>query len=258
MTEELGDEVFAILHHCVLGFLELSLGNPGEALSHLEPLPARLERLGIREPREPGAFLSEEDAIEALIGAGRIEEAEARLEAWEELGREIERPRVLATAARARGLLAADRGDLDGAIASLEEALGHHDGFPVPIERGRTLVALGSRIQASRATPQRSRDPEGGAGVFEQIGARIWADRARAELGRLGGRAPSGDELTPTERRVAELVAEGRTNKDVAAALFVTVRTVESNLTRVYGKLGVRSRTELAAREARANDESSA
>ena len=84
MAEELGDENFAILQHCVLGFLELSLGNPGEALSHLEPLPARLERLGIREPREPGAFLSDEDAIEAMIGAGRVEEAEARLEAWEE------------------------------------------------------------------------------------------------------------------------------------------------------------------------------
>ena len=255
MTEELGDEVFAILHHCVLGFLELSLGNPGEALSHLEPLPARLERLGIREPREPGAFLSEEDAIEALIGAGRIEEAEARLEAWEELGREIERPRVLATAARARGLLAADRGDLDGAIASLEGALGHHAGFPVPIERGRTLVALGSAYRrAGRRRNARATLKEA-LKIFEQIGARIWADRARAALGRLGGRAPSGDELTPTERRVAELVAEGRTNKDVAAALFVTVRTVESNLTRVYGKLGVRSRTELAARGLPPEDE---
>jgi DNA-binding CsgD family transcriptional regulator len=257
MTEGLGDEVFAILHHGVLGFLELSLGNPGEALAHLEPLPARLERLGIREPREPGAFLSEEDAIEALIGTGRIEEAEARLEAWEKLGREIDRPRVLATASRARGLLAADRGDLDRAIASLVEALRHHDCFQVPIERGRTLVALGSAYRRAGQRRNARATLEEALKIFERIGARIWADRARAELGRLGGRAPSGDQLTPTERQVAELVAEGRTNKDVAAALFVTVRTVESNLTRVYSKLGIHSRTELAARGLPPEDEPS-
>ena len=205
----------------------------------------------------PGAFLSEGDAIEALIGTGRIEEAEARLEAWEELGREIERPRVLATAARARGLLAADHGDLDRAIASLEEALGHHDCFPVPIERGRTLVALGSAYRRAGQRRQARATLEEALELFERIGARIWADRARGELGRLGGRAPSGDQLTPTERRVAELVAEGRTNKDVAAALFVTVRTVESNLTRIYSKLGIHSRTELAARGLPSEDEPS-
>jgi DNA-binding NarL/FixJ family response regulator len=117
----------------------------------------------------------------------------------------------------------------------------------VRIRAGR----LGGNGRNARATLEDALE------IFERIGARIWADRARAELGRLGGRAPSGDELTPTERRVAELVAEGRTNKDVAAALFVTVRTVESNLTRVYSKLGVRSRTELAARGLPSEDESS-
>ena len=257
MAEEVGEELYGILHHCVLGFLELSLGDAGKALSHLEPLPTRLERLGIHEPREPGALVSEEDAIEALIGAGRVEEAEARLEPWEALGREIGRPRVLATAARARGLLAADRGDHDRAIASLEEAVGHHDRFPVPIERGRTLVALGTARRRAGQRRKARATLEEALELFEQIGARIWADRARAELGRIGGRASSGDQLTPTERRVAELVAEGRTNKDVAAALFVTVRTVESNLTRVYSKLGMHSRTELAARGLPPDDEPS-
>ena len=85
--------------------------------------------------------------------------------------------------------------------------------------------------------------------LFDDMGAQIWRDRARRELGRISGRAAgSRDELTPTERQIAELVATGKTNRDVAAELFVTVRTVEANLTRIYSKLGVRSRGELAAR----------
>jgi DNA-binding NarL/FixJ family response regulator len=80
------------------------------------------------------------------------------------------------------------------------------------------------------------------------MGARLWAERARAESARIAGRAPSAEELTPTEARVAELVAAGRTNQQVADQLFVTVRTVESNLTRIYGKLGVTSRTQLTHR----------
>jgi DNA-binding CsgD family transcriptional regulator len=78
------------------------------------------------------------------------------------------------------------------------------------------------------------------------MGVPLWAERARAELGRIGGRA-SSDGLTPTEQRVADLVAQGRSNKEVAAELFVSVRTVEANLTRVYAKLGIRSPSELAA-----------
>ena len=82
--------------------------------------------------------------------------------------------------------------------------------------------------------------------IFQELGAPLWAEKARAELARIGGRAPTGDELTPTERRIAELVAEGKTNKEVAASLVVSDRTVESALTQIYRKLEVRSRTELA------------
>ena len=84
--------------------------------------------------------------------------------------------------------------------------------------------------------------------IFERLGSRVYAEQTRSELGRIGGRAPSGDELTPSERRIAELVAEGKTNKEVAATLVVTERTVESALTHIYRKLEVRSRTELARR----------
>jgi DNA-binding NarL/FixJ family response regulator len=81
--------------------------------------------------------------------------------------------------------------------------------------------------------------------VFEELGAALWAAKARAELASIGGRAPSSDELTPAEERVAALVAEGHTNREVAAMLFVSDRTVEFHLSRIYRKLGVRSRAEL-------------
>ena len=84
--------------------------------------------------------------------------------------------------------------------------------------------------------------------MFEELGAALWAAKARAELASIGGRAPSSDELTPAEKRVAALVAEGQTNREVAAALFVTDHTVEFHLSRIYRKLGVRSRAELARR----------
>lgn len=91
--------------------------------------------------------------------------------------------------------------------------------------------------------------------MFEQLGATLWADKARAELARIGGRAPSRGELTDSEARISALVAEGRTNREVAAALFLTEQTVATALTRVYRKLGVRSRTELAGRTASQNRE---
>ena len=87
--------------------------------------------------------------------------------------------------------------------------------------------------------------------IFERLGAPLWATKAQSELARIGGRTPSGSALTPAERRVAALVADGGSNKEVAASLFVSVKTVEAHLARVYAKLEIRSRTELAARFAR-------
>jgi DNA-binding NarL/FixJ family response regulator len=89
--------------------------------------------------------------------------------------------------------------------------------------------------------------------LFDNLGAPLWAERAAAELGRIPGRGPASGELSETERRVAELVAEGLSNKEIAARLFVTVRTVEASLSKVYAKLGLRSRTELASLMGRRN-----
>ena len=153
-------------------------------------------------------------------------------------------------AARGRGLLAATQGDLGSGIAAVDAALRAHDDLPIPFERARTLLLAGTihrRRKEKRLADERLREA---LALFEGIGTPVWAERARAELARISGRAPSGG-LTPTEERVAGLVAQGRSNKEVADALFVSVRTVEANLTRIYAKLGVRSRTELASRRGR-------
>jgi len=117
---------------------------------------------------------------------------------------------------------------------------------PVPFDRARTLLAFGAALRRAKRKADARERLEEAAAAFTGLGATIFAERAQAELGRISGRRRSEGGLTPTERQIAELVADGRSNKEVAAALFVTVKTVEANLSRVYAKLGLRSRVELA------------
>ena len=127
-----------------------------------------------------------------------------------------------------------------------ERALEEHRRVPQPLELARTLLAKGLVERRAKQKSLARQTLQQALGIFEELGAPLWAAKARAELARIGGRAPAGDALTPTERRIAELVAEGKTNKEVAAILVVAERTVESALTQIYRKLDVRSRTELA------------
>jgi DNA-binding CsgD family transcriptional regulator len=206
----------------------------------LEPL---LARSGIGHP---SATAAAPDDVEALVELGRVDEAETLLA---ELAAHVERTgrrRRRAGVARCRALIAAARGDRALGITDAEDALTLCGGGVEPLERARTLLVLG---QVRRRAKQRGSAREAldaARALFEEIGAPLWAERARAELRRVGGRRASPDELTPSELRIAELVARGRTNREVAAELFVTVHTVEKALTRAYRKLGVRSRTELA------------
>jgi DNA-binding CsgD family transcriptional regulator len=221
-----------------LGFLELSVGNPDAAHRRLGPLVDAVLAAGIQEPGEIRCL---PDEIEALVELGRVEEAEAllgRLEGWAE---RLGRPSALGAAGRCRGLL------LEGpaALAALEHAASHDE---PPFEHARTLLALGAAQRRARRRRAARETLEAACASFDALGAALWAAKARRELGRIGGRPPSSGELTPAERRVAELVAEGRTNQEVAAALVLSVHTVESALTQAYRKLGVRSRTELARR----------
>jgi DNA-binding CsgD family transcriptional regulator len=186
------------------------------------------------------------DLVEALVACERLDEAEEHLLWFEANAARLERASGQAAAARCRGVLAAGRGDLAGALAELEHALQLHDRSPIPFDRARTLLALG--VARRRANDRRKARTtlEDARTVFSSLGAVVWERRAAEELARIGGRAPASGELTPVERRVVELVAAGNTNREVAAALFLSTRTVEGHLSRVYGKLGVRSRVELA------------
>jgi DNA-binding CsgD family transcriptional regulator len=226
-----------------LGHLELSLGNPATAREHFQPATSSIRALGIEEPAMLFWFPLE---VEALIGIGELEEAEALLDWVEERALRLDRAWALATGHRGRGRLAAARGDLPGALAAFERALAEHERVPQRFELAGTLLALGETQRRAKQKRSARESLEAAVAIFEQLGARLWAERARAELGRIGGRAPAAGELTPTEHRVAELVAQGHTNREVAAALFVSVRAVEWNLSNIYRKLGLRSRTELA------------
>jgi DNA-binding NarL/FixJ family response regulator len=228
-----------------LGVLELSLERTAETARALGPIRERLLGAGVGEP---GFVPFVPDEIEALVALGRIDEAQALLEWFDERARALDRVSALAAAARCRALLAAANEDRADALAHLERALAEHARIARPFERARTLLVQGAiQRRANRRRAARAA-LENALAEFSRLGAAIWAERARDELARIGGRAPSSGELTPSERRVAELVVEGRTNREVAAALFVAERTVETHLSHIYAKLGIRSRTELARR----------
>ena len=244
IAEAAGEILLLIPNLSVLGFLELSLGRPAEADAYLSRAVELVEAMGVREP---AYFRIVPDEVEALVALGRLEEAEALLAPFEEAGTNLDRAWALATGARCRALVLAARGDLPAASAAVDEAVIQHDRLPLPFELGRTLLVRGT-VQRRAKRKREARDTlEQALEIFEGLGAVQWAERTRAELARIGGRAPSSIDLTPTETRVAELVAAGGTNREVADALFVSVHTVEANLKRIYRKLGIRSRTELAS-----------
>ena len=240
-----GDRAVALRCAGVLGFVELSAGRPEDALERLTPARAELERMGTGELSVSGVVQNE---IEALVALGRLDDAEEVVAFVEGKGRPTGRAWHRAVAARGRALVASARGDAAAARTALEEALAAHESLPQPFERARTLLAAGAiERRAKRWAAARERYTAA-LELLDGLGAARWAEVAAGELARLPGRRPRGAELTETERRIAELVAEGLANKDVAARLFVSVRTVEANLSRVYAKLGIRSRTELARR----------
>ena len=230
---------------CALGFLELSLGDFAGAAGRLSGLTNRL----LSDEMKSLTVLSSvwPDLIEALIGVARFDEARGYLGEYEERARPFSSRWSTAGAARCRGLLAAADGRLEAARESFRGALVEREGSG-PFERGRTLLALGAVERRAKQKRAAREAFEAALAIFEELGARLWADRARGELTRIGGRAPAADELTPAERRVAELVAEGRTNREAASLLVLSEHTIDSHLRRVYRKLGVRSRAELARR----------
>jgi DNA-binding NarL/FixJ family response regulator len=225
-----------------LAFLELSLGRCAQVEPTLTPL---LDETRAASVGEPGELRFLPDLIEALTALGRTEAATAHLVFLEERAQATGRLSALAAAARCRGMLRAAAGDVPGSLAAIERALDLHERLELPFERARSVLAYGEALRRAKRRRRAREVLQEALAEFERLHASLWVDRARAELGRLGGRVATG-ELTATERRIAELVAEGLTNKEVAAALVVSDRTIEGHLSRIYTKLGVRSRVQLA------------
>jgi DNA-binding CsgD family transcriptional regulator len=250
LCEQTGDELYTVRNLRVRGLLALATGDASTAARVLAPLPDRLASKGYR-----GFSLLDvlPDAIEALVAAGDVDRAAAQLEQLDELTRTLDTAYARARTARCHGLLAAAERDYSGAFGAFDDALLAHERLPDPLERGRTLLALGqTRRRAGRRRDARDAI-QWAVAIFDELGAALWAAQARAELKRLGGRSRSERSLTGAEERVARLVAEGKTNREVAAALFVTERTVAFHLSSIYRKLELRSRSELAGLFARGN-----
>ena len=206
-----------------------------------------VEREGVGEP---GVFPVAPDLVEALADLHKVDDARAVTDRLAELSRAQDHPWGLATANRCRALVDLASDADDPAAAMLEDAAGAYEALGLPFERARTLLSLGraqrrfKRWGAARGPLEAARDE------FDRLGSHGWAELARSELVRLGGRrrAQEPGELTPSERRVVELAADGLSNKEIAQTLVVTVRTVEVHLKHSYAKLGIRSRTQLAGR----------
>lgn len=251
MEERLGgtsrpvDDHQALHYLPVLGLVAWLRGDSRQAVELISRALASARSIGWLDP---GRRMHPEGTYaQALVDVGQLEDAAelaAELRAVN-LRSSQSRPMVLGVASRIDGLVHAARGDLDGAVPLLEQAVVEHEKSEFPLEHGRSLLALGQVQRRRRAKPQARRAFEAALECFTRLGARPFAELAQAELDRVNpGRA--GAALTKTERRVAELVAAGLTNREVAAQLFSSVRTVEGHLAAAYRKLGVRSRTELA------------
>lgn len=225
------------------GFLELSVGRYDDADRTLGQVARVANDIGLVEP---GLFRYHGDAIEAKIALGRLDEAEALLDTTRATADALHRPWLDLVVGRGTAALRAARGDLDGASEMLSAVL-HSDRAHQPFERARTELVLGTVHRRNRQKKAARTALLTAEAEFSRLGARIWLDRARSELSRVGGRAAS-DDLTPTERQVAELIAAGRTYREAAAELFISPKTVQWNLSKVYSKLGIRSRAELPGR----------
>ncbi len=244
-ASDCGDRWFPLHNRMARGLALAGAARFDEAGSALGDLGADLDAAHIREP---GAFPFEADAVEAFAATGSLEAADRIAVRVEERANALGRDRLRSTALRCRGVVRVARRD-EAAIAAFDEALRLDDGSQ-PFERARTLLVLGGAQRRARRIRDARDSLQAALACFESLGAEGFAARTRSELDRLSGRRTAGG-LTPTEQRVASLVAEGLTNREVAASLVVSVSAVEAHLTRIYEKLGIRSRAALARQLAR-------
>ena len=232
-------------HLAILGLVALGNGDRVDAAEWLGRANSQAARLSWGEP---SIRWWSADYVELLLELGRTADAIRVLDAWEADAERLGRAWVLAHVTRCRGLVAGAAGDPARAVSMLERAVAEHESVGDSFGRARALLALGVARRRRRMKRAAREAIEEAVEAFETIGAAGWAEKSRGELARIGGRKPGGTELTPTEEKLAGLVAQGHSNKEIAAALFVTPKTVGTALSRLYAKLGVHSWTELIRR----------
>jgi DNA-binding CsgD family transcriptional regulator len=247
-TVRLGDTWNEAKARSALGLLELVRGEAEAAVEHLERAVAALEDGGVGNPNQ---FRVHPDLVEAYVRLGRLEAAEPIAATLTRHAKQTAIPWTLAAARRCYGLIATDGND---AAKAFSESLELDDGAS-DFERARTELCFGERLRREGHRREARDHLRAALAVFEANGALPWAERVRSELRASGlvlrKREPAAQEqLTPQEVQVARLVSEGKTNRDVAATLFLSPKTVEFHLTRIYRKLGIRSRSELVRRMA--------
>ena len=239
----LDEPVVQMLWDRILGLADLAAGDYTAASTRLAAAVATRKRIGFREP---AIWRIEGDAIEAAVGAGDLDSARAVLAelagAADPLADPVE-PRGGRALPRSRA--GRRRATSTGAADALDRALAEHDACPMPFELARTLLVAG---QVRRRLKQKRQAREllaRAAELFDGLGAQQWGERAPQEHARTATRSAPTD-LTPTELRIARLAASGLTNDAIAAKAFVSRKTVEANLGRVYRKLGIKTRAQLA------------
>ena len=225
------------------GTAALLAHDPARAVEALEAVWAHGERVGIEEP---GVFPVAPDLVEARVETGDLGEAERVVGRLSTLSAQQDHPWGLATAKRCEGLVELATRYRPGAADALGEAVSAYERLGLRFDAARTLLALGRAQRRHRKWGAARRSLERAEAAFAELSSPGWAEEAKAELARVSARRPQPrGELTPAERRVAELAGDGLTNKEIAQALFVSVHTVEVHLSHVYAKLGIRSRTQL-------------
>jgi DNA-binding CsgD family transcriptional regulator len=227
----------------VLGFVEFAAGDYPAADDALSQMRRLLDQIGIRD-----GLLDRTEPFHAelLVQLGHVDRAREAVVRLEQRGQTFPRPWIDVTLPRAQAIVLAAEGDLRGALGALE-SLDLDAAARLPLELGWTWLTKGRLHRRAKQRRAATDAFTQAAATFERLGAVAWAERARNELDLVRAKRRAPDELTATEQRVAELAAAGITNREIARAAFVSEKTVEAHISRVYRKLGIHSRAELGA-----------
>ena len=230
------DQIFMTRCLALSGEVRLLLRDTAGAADDLQRVRTLVDEQGIADP---AAVRFHADLAEVLVATGQAEEAAAIIAETRRAAERLQRRGVLATLDRADAVLKAAQGDHARAEALLHRADHTFRALGLPLERGRVLLTRSSLDKRRRRAASARHFHDQAAAVFRRAQAPLW------EPAEVAAEAPAPD-LTAAEQRIVALVTEGLPNREIAANLFLSVKTVESVLTGVYRKLGVRSRTQLA------------